>query len=239
MQGQAMRAESITTPTDGSARLEVLVQTTYDAIKTAILGNRLRPGAKLTHRVLAETFGVSRTPVRESLERLYQEGYVTRIANRGYYVAEIEHGEVIELYQTREALEVFALDLILKRGLNSRNGAAIAEIETINRRYGVLCRQELLSRERLQVDREFHLALARWAGNVFLCRSLNAIFDRLMLKRRVEGFHGRHGSEPHADHLKLLAAIVAGDKRGARQVLRAHIQGASTRFVSYLAADTE
>ena len=55
----------------------VLVQSSYEAIKDAILRNRLRPGTKLAHRELAERLGVSRTPIRESLERLYQEGYGT------------------------------------------------------------------------------------------------------------------------------------------------------------------
>jgi DNA-binding GntR family transcriptional regulator len=88
----------------GPRALEVMVDVTYEAIKRDILGNRLRPGTKLTHRMLAENLGVSRTPVRESLERLYQEGYVTRILNRGYFVAEINEQEVRVLYQTREAL---------------------------------------------------------------------------------------------------------------------------------------
>ena len=85
---------------DDPRSLEVLVDVTYEAIKRDILGNRLRPGVKLTHRMLAENLGVSRTPVRASLERLYQEGYVIHILNRGYFVAEINEQEVRELYQT-------------------------------------------------------------------------------------------------------------------------------------------
>ena len=125
--------------------LDVLVQSTYQAIKDAILGNRLRPGYKLIHQALAENLGVSRTPVRESLERLYQEGYVTRIANRGYFVAEIDVQEVRDLYQTREALEVFSLQLIFQAGAQSQ---ALSQLEAINARYKKLC-MESLSRERL------------------------------------------------------------------------------------------
>jgi DNA-binding GntR family transcriptional regulator len=210
--------------------LDVLVQSTYQAIKDAILGNRLRPGHKLIHQALAENLGVSRTPVRESLERLYQEGYVTRIANRGYFVAEIDVQEVRDLYQTREALEVYALQLIFKAGLQSQ---ALSQLEAINARYKKLC-MESLSRERLLVDREFHLALAALSGNRYLHKTLGSIFDRLILKRRVEGFHDLRGIEPFKDHVSLLAAIKAGDQASALGLLSAHITGASARFIQYL-----
>src|SRR5690606_11154613 len=69
---------------------------TYEKIKELILANQLRPGIKLGHHELAERFKVSRTPVREALERLNQEGYVRHHVGRGYFVAEIG------LPQTRE-----------------------------------------------------------------------------------------------------------------------------------------
>ena len=210
--------------------LDVLVQSTYQAIKDSILGNRLRPGHKLIHQALAESLGVSRTPVRESLERLYQEGYVTRIANRGYFVAEIDVQEVRELYQTREALEIFSLQLIFKAKIDQES---IIALEAINARYKTLC-MENLSRERLMVDREFHLALANLSGTQYLRRTLGGIFDRLILKRRVEGFHDLRGIEPYEDHVSILAAISAHDEAGAVGYLSRHIDGACARFTRYL-----
>jgi DNA-binding GntR family transcriptional regulator len=210
--------------------MDILVHTTYEAIKSSILDNRLRPGTKLTHQMLAESLGVSRTPVRESLERLLQEGYVRRVLNRGYYVAEMDLQEVSELYQTREALEVYALQRILAAGPTP---AALAPVEEVNARYRELCLQNL-SRERLMVDREFHLALAALAGNQHLCRVLAGIFDRLILKRRVEGFHDTRGIEPYEDHVKLLAAIKAGQAELAQTTLRHHISSACARLTQYL-----
>lgn len=209
---------------------EVLVQAVYQAIKEAILANRLRPGNKLGHQALAESLGVSRTPVRESLERLYQEGYVTRVANRGYFVAEIDVNEVRELYQTRAALELYALERILTTGITS---GALRKLEKINSRYKALCTEDL-SRERLLVDRQFHLALAEQSGNSYLCRTLATIFDRLILKRRVEGYHDLRGVEPYKDHVLILTAIVSENEKTARRVLHHHIEGACTRFTRYL-----
>ncbi len=212
------------------ARSEVLVQTTYEAIKAAILSNHLRPGHKLGHQILAEKFGVSRTPVRESLERLYQEGYVTRVVNRGYFVAEIDAQEVRDLYETREALESYALSRLVVEGLSA---SASARINEINQRYRELC-VEPLSRDRLLVDREFHLSLATEAGNRHLVRALEGIFDRLILKRRVEGYHDMRGLAPWEDHCRLLDALARKDAPGVARVLHEHIQSACSRFLIYL-----
>ena len=224
-----LNPKKVTTSADIEV-LDVLVQSTYQAIKDSILGNRLRPGHKLIHQTLAESLGVSRTPVRESLERLYQEGYVTRIANRGYFVAEIDVQEVRELYQTREALEKFSLQLLFKAKIDPES---IAGLEVINARYKLLC-MEQLSRERLMVDREFHLALSAISGNQYLRRTLSGIFDRLILKRRVEGFHDLRGIQPYEDHVRILTAIRANDEQAAVGFLSSHIAGACTRFTRYL-----
>lgn len=206
-----------------------LNQATYDAIKSAILSNRLRPGHKLTHQSLAEMLGVSRTPVREALERLYQEGYVTRIANRGFFVAEIDSSEARELYETREALEAFALHEGMRRGIAP---ATMKELKAINRKYKELI-QKNITQERLQMDRLFHLTLAGATSNRYLCGVLAAIFDRVILKRRVEGFN-EQGLGPWREHCLILDAIEDGKADLSIEALRLHIRSACTRLVTHL-----
>ena len=230
--GASRRTSKVAASSGEPIDLDVLVHSTYAAIKRDILANLLRPGSKLTHRMLAEKLGVSRTPVRESLERLYQEGYVKRVQNRGYFVAEMDTQEVSDLYQTREALELYALQQVLAKGISAQS---LKAIQAINARYRILCQQNL-SRERLIVDREFHLALANLAGNGFLSRSLAGIFDRLILKRRVEGYHDTRGLKPHEDHVRLLAALGKGDDGLAQGLLRDHISSACARLTEYLQA---
>lgn len=210
--------------------MDPLVQGVYESIKEGILSNRFRPGYKLTNQEIAESLGVSRTPVRESLERLYQERYVTRIPNRGYFVADIGVDEVRELYETREALELYALDQVFIKGATK---AALSELDEINARYRELC-LDSLSRERLLVDRQFHLALAQRSGNSYLVGCLSTIFDRLILKRRIEGYHDTRGLVPYEDHVYLIAALREGDAGAAREMLGQHIRGACIRFIDYL-----
>ena len=206
-----------------------LNQSTYEAIKSAILGNRLRPGNKLTHQGLAELLGVSRTPVREALERLYQEGYVVRYANRGFFVVEINATEARELYETREALETFALSEAIHKGINS---SSLRELKSINKKYKDLI-QKNITLERLQTDRQFHLKLAESSNNRYLCKLLETIFDRVILKRRVEGYT-EQGLGPWREHCLILDAIELNDQQRSINAMREHIRSACSRFVTHL-----
>jgi len=91
----------------GSENLSARV---YNQIKNLILCNEVLPGQKLHHQELSERLGVSRTPVREALTRLVQEGYVSFLPNRGFTCKEIRLQEAEELYDLREALEAFAVE---------------------------------------------------------------------------------------------------------------------------------
>jgi DNA-binding GntR family transcriptional regulator len=225
---------SLRAGTANAADAGILNESVYEALKRQILNNQLRPGHKLGHQLLAESLGVSRTPIRESLERLYQEGFVVRVPNRGYYVAEIDAVEAQELYETREALETYELRRSLEKGLSK---ADLDRLEEINRRYKSLI-GGALTRQRLLIDREFHLELAGMTGNRFLVRTLASIFDRLILKRRVDGYHDM-GTEPYGEHVALLAQLRKGDVAGAEHALSSHIASARKRLLTYLSGMSE
>src|SRR5918999_1652580 len=86
----------------------------YLEIKNLILCNEVMPGQKMHHQELSDRLGVSRTPVREALTRLVQEGYVSFLPNRGFTCKEIRLQEAEELYDLREALEAFAVERAIK-----------------------------------------------------------------------------------------------------------------------------
>ena len=95
-----------------AARTENLSGQVYRQIKALILCDEILPGQKLHHQELSERLGVSRTPIREALTRLVQEGYVALLPNRGCTCKEIRLQEANELYQLRDALEAFAVERI-------------------------------------------------------------------------------------------------------------------------------
>ena len=82
-----------------------LAEIAYQKIKEAILKHEIVPGQRLSHEELVLRLKISQTPIREALSGLAQEGYVTRLTNRGYRVSEMTAEEVEELFGLRDALD--------------------------------------------------------------------------------------------------------------------------------------
>jgi DNA-binding GntR family transcriptional regulator len=210
-----------------------LNENVYAALREMILSGALRPGVRLVHQDLADQLQVSRTPVRESLERLYQEGYAARRARRGYFVAEVGAEEVKNLYGTREALEIYAFQVVSARGFEDYE---IATLESLNAEYASLFPASV-NRSRLAVDQNFHQTLASFSRNEHLRRTLIAVFEKIELKRRLDGFGLVVGDQPLREHQELVDAIKARRYDKAEGILRDHIRQASVRLLEHLEAN--
>lgn len=204
---------------------------TYGRIKRMILAGQLGPGRKMVHEDLAQALSVSRTPVREALERLYQEGFVTRIPRRGFYVTGITRDEAFALYGAREALEVYALEIAMDRGRISRGSLAV--LSGYARRYEQFIKAQVLT-ERILADVTFHLKLAELSGNRYVVRILAQTFERLALKRRSEGYRYDRSQRAATEHTELLDALARHDKRAAVQILKKHVLSARDALLSQL-----
>lgn len=204
---------------------------TYSQIKRMILSGHFGAGNKLVHEDLAEQLHVSRTPVREALERLYQEGFVTRLPRRGFYVAGITRAEANDLYSTREALELFALRATIERGPIAQ--PSIDRLWHYAQRYEQLANSQSLT-QRIIADMLFHLNLAGLSGNRYLVRNLAQIFELLSLKRQLEGYNYSRAQLAIAEHKTLMAALNDYDKKTATQTLREHILSARDALLSQL-----
>jgi DNA-binding GntR family transcriptional regulator len=200
--------------------VENLSARVYHQIKRLILCNQIMPGQKLHHQELSERLGVSRTPVREALTRLVQEGYVSFLPNRGFTCKEIGIQEAEELYELREALEAFAVE----RAIENLTGSALARLRSNVSSYGRDV-QNRFTRERLVYDQDVHLAIVRIAGNETLTNTLSHVFERIVLKRRTDGLYDQaRGVAAHQEHLKLLEAMERRDVTAAVALVRQHIQ---------------
>lgn len=217
----------------GSKRKGDLNETVYNALKEMILSGRLGPGVRLVHQDLADQLKVSRTPVRESLERLYQEGYAGRRSRRGYFVAEVSFAEIRDLYDTREALEMHAFRTTASRRFTR---AEVDELLKMNSEYASLF-PDVVNPVRLRVDQTFHRTLASFSGNEYLCKTLIAIYERIALKRRLDGFGLNVDDQPLREHEAFAAAVSMNDYAAAEDILRNHIRHASERHLKHLEAN--
>lgn len=205
----------------------------YAKVKAMILSNRLRAGQKLAHQHIADQLQVSRTPVRQALERLFQEGYVVRLPARGYYVAEINSREARDLYQMRMALEPYALRTAMMKGISAEE---LEELARLLKVYAAHVSENTIY-ERVLSDQAFHLYLASLAGNQFLLDTLRRVFERLLLKRRTDGFWpgtGKRGREGVAEHEALMVEIRNGRVSAAERVMRKHLTEALAHFEAHL-----
>ncbi|GIH80836.1 GntR family transcriptional regulator [Planobispora longispora] len=189
-----------------------------DDLRDLILRGRYAPGARLGEVELAETLGVSRTPVREALRRLQAEGLVEVVANRGARVAEHPAGDLETVFELRARIE----------GLAARQAAAVATAEDADRLHGIAValrehaeRHDLDAVYRLNAD--FHQGLVRLGGSAVLAQSLSALIHSPVLLRTYGSFDAEAMRRSADHHIEIAAAVRAGDPDWAEAVMRAHL----------------
>ena len=210
--------------------IESLSARVYHEIKGLILRNEIMPGQKLHHQELSERLGVSRTPVREALTTLVQEGYVSLLPNRGFICKEIGLQEAEELYDLREGLEAF----VVEKAIENLDDGLLKKLQQKMELYGHDI-QKRFTRERLIYDQNVHLEIAEIAGNKTLKRALRQVFERIILKRKTDGLYDlARGVSAHQEHLNLLAAMRRRNINEAVKIIRAHIQEGKKNVLSDL-----
>jgi len=189
----------------------------YESLREAIVSGLVAPGARLSVPAIAAQYAVSRSPVRDAVIRLVQEGLARDTVNRGAVVAALDPGELVSLYEVREALEWAAARLAAQHttpGLRRRLLAILTEHEQVLRE-GDFARHVAL-------DAAFHRELRLAADSPVLLRMLDDIQDRVVLAMRSTSLSGgmRRAVE---EHRKIFEAVSAGQGEAAAEAARAHI----------------
>jgi len=190
----------------------------YKEIKAAIIAQKIKPCEILNERKLAEELGISRTPVREALQMLVNDGWVSVEPWKGAYVNPITEQVLTEVFQVRLALESLAMELIVEK-------ISIEELDTISE---ILVKQEKLKEnyqadEFIKVDREFHMVLAGITNNKILIDMLNNLSD--MIRRiGVQAVQDvNRYMETLDEHYNILNALKEKNKAGSVYAMQQHI----------------
>ncbi len=176
-------------------------------LRDAILTCRLEPGAVLNERELAETLGVSKTPVREALSLLNQEGLVQILPRQAYLISPITVRDVHESFDLRVILESAAAELAAARITDTE----LAELEAIVAGESGTAPMA----ETVQRNASFHSLIARATGNdrlVVLIEKLLSEMPRLITVGYVKG-----------EHEELMRALRQRNPQRARDAMRTHI----------------
>jgi DNA-binding GntR family transcriptional regulator len=197
-----------------------LSEIAYKRIKDAILKHEIVPGQRLSHDELVLRLKISQTPIREALSRLAQEGYVTRLTNRGYRVSEMTAAEVAELFGLRHALESHCLSEAIQR---LRPGdISTLENNVKAHRKAIAATAALI--DRYLINKNFHVTIAEIAGNRAIARLLDDACKKLILKRRIEGV-SQSGFMISREHSEILKAIKRKDLKKSQALMRVHLDG--------------
>lgn len=196
-----------------------LNQRAYDELRRRILAGELLPSSLLSEHQLAASLQLSRTPVREAIKRLEQEGLVRSLPNRGTFVTELAAHDILEIYQIRERLE----------GLAARVAAeqmAPAEIQALEHEIALTraCIAEGRIGEAFQSDIRFHKLIIAATHNERLGAVL-AMLDAQMHRVRALLTQSAELLEASFDeHNAILERIQAHDIQGAEQAMEAHLR---------------
>jgi DNA-binding GntR family transcriptional regulator len=197
----------------------------YQQLKRDLGDFALVPGDQFTETEISQRLGVSRTPVRQALFRLQQEGFVEVMFRRGWRVLPFDFKRFEELYELRMLLETSAVhhlcsddprvDTTLLREL-----AAFWLVQSEARSTGML--------EVAQWDEDFHCTLVRAAGNQEIARVHRDVTGRIRIIRRLDFTRQPRIDATYDEHAEILKAITR--KRGdqAALLLRAHIQASQS-----------
>jgi DNA-binding GntR family transcriptional regulator len=208
-----------------------LYEQVYQALRSAILAGSLPPGDRLVETQLAEWLQVSRTPLREALRQLQQDGLVTADVSGGLRVTTITADDAEELYDCRLALEALAVAGACANATPEQMEAIAAcvvkaEGATANS-HGSLPPEGLLD-----VDYQFHHLIAESSGNRRLVSLLDSLFDAMALLRIQTLQQNPSVLDIRLEHRQIYEAILTGDPTVAVEAITRHLKASKVRVVT-------
>lgn len=223
----AMMAMLAATPAD-AARGRPKADQAYDHLRQAIITMRLAPGAALPEKEVCAELGFSRTPVREAVLRLAQEGLVDVTPSVGAFVRKIALHQVIEGHLVRSSIELRLIRLAARNGGAGHDGDfdLLMFMQAEARRRGDHDRA-------LSVDMAFHRLLCRIAGFPDIWRVVHAATGQLDRVRRFSYRQAGISEEVEEEHRAIYAALQARDEDRAHRLLRLHLDDVA-KVIDYM-----
>lgn len=194
----------------------------YDSLRQAIIEQALKPGVKLPEDSIGETFGVSRTTVRNALVRLDAEGLVDLQPNRGASVAVPTIEEAHDIFEMRQCLEREVMQRLCRMDSKPIVKALKAHLAEEKKSLDVDTTRSI------RLAGEFHILLAELTGSRILANYVNEIVSRcsLILARFAQAHSAKCGLD---EHTEIIAAIEAGDADRAIARMHRHLHGVQDR----------
>ena len=195
-----------------------LAETVYERIKSDLFEFRLMPGERFSENEVARRLGVSRTPVREALFQLGQEGYIRVASKSGWSVRPIDFAYFENLYDLRVILEIASVIKICESD-------PMDPLESLRASWLVPERERLTGGAAVAaLDERFHATIVEAAGNAEVARAHRDVTERIRVIRRLDFTSPDRIRATYAEHAQILRKILRRKADDAVMLLRSHIE---------------
>ncbi|WP_339803223.1 GntR family transcriptional regulator [uncultured Marinobacter sp.] len=213
-----------------TSRKGTVVDSVVQTLADDIVSGRLTPGTKLDAQAIAERFGVSRTPIRETFGHLAAMGLVTHRPNRGVMVATLSAQSLGALYEAMAELEA-ALARLAALRMNSAQREALSRLH----QESVHLVRDGTADAYARYNQEFHSLIFEGAQSPQLQQLAEATRTRLAPFRRAQFRLVNRISKSWEEHDAIVRALMAGDADGVARMMRLHVQTVSAMSAEFVA----
>ncbi|PPF80880.1 hypothetical protein C5E07_02975 [Pseudoclavibacter sp. RFBJ3] len=196
----------------------------YAELRSRIMSGEYAPHTVLRAQALAAEFGLSRTPIREALQRLAEAGLVAYIPNKGATVIGYTTEQMAETYFVRASLESRAAGLAADRMTDADAELLIDRIERMDPLVHASDQDEIVELGRL--NREFHEHIVKVSGSLQLQTLLRSVSQVPMMIRNYQAYGDTFRIRSNHHHRDILTALQTGDSLWAEVAMRSHILAA-------------
>jgi DNA-binding GntR family transcriptional regulator len=200
----------------------------FETIRNAIVSGDLKPGERVMEVQMAESLGVSRTPVREAIRKLELEGLIIMLPRKGAYVADLSVKDLTEVMEIRASLEGLAAGLASIR----IDAAEIKELEIYALKFHKSIDEDVDAL--ILRDFEFHDAIFKASRNERLIQLNNNLIEQVQRFREIYHKKVNKSKETSKEHYAIVDAISKGDVDKAEKLARIHIENAEKSILKMM-----
>lgn len=201
----------------------------YIQMREMILEGKWLPGSRIDLNELSREFGVSKTPLNETIQMLIYDGLLVVKPRSGTFVSSLDIAEILDNFDFRLMLEKGASEAIL----SNVTPPILRGLEHLNERMTDIVNSATTPEEYrrlLEIDNEFHQKIMYLSGNSQLAECYERLSARLMLMRMVNAFSSKDYKSTLVDHQGILAALRSGDPIAFNQASATHVSNAKVKI---------
>lgn len=192
----------------------------YSVLKKMIMKREFTPNERLDVNEISSRLGASRTPVRDAINMLDAEGFLTTVARKGTFVTGIYKEDLIELFQYREMIELYAMDLGFAKLTQKAN-----LLQNVVRSWEEqLKKSEYDGSVILESDVQFHKFIVQSSQNSKIIKSYDALNCHVQTARGYYLQNMERINSADSEHKAILNMIMEEDQQGAKRMLKAHLK---------------